>query len=450
MVIDDKNLAQASVIGAMLLDETLIGPTLAALQPESFLDGTLRRIYLAMRKDFSAAQPVDMVTVLSRLQADGEQGSWAEALKVCMENTPTTANHKAYIKAVQDQARLQRLNNWGMRLAGAVSLDDAKEAVGRINEQLVQRQGVWAMTMEQGLSDFYERLKAKREFLPWGFYGLDSRLYGELGDFILIGGRPSAGKTALGLTTAWAQAEKYRVGFFSLETSDKKVFDRLMARVAKINMARIKHSELDEEDYASLARHAEEITGRGLEVVPAAGMTVDDIFAYAQARRYQIIYIDYVQIIPGDDRNGLVAKNTAISIGLHTHAQDTGIAVVGLAQLSRPGKQGKTERPPIMSDLRESGQYEQDADVIMLLYREKPNDLADGRRRLDVAKNKEGELGALDLYFDGETQNFSRVTDRVAPPPKKGEEKEAEPEWVQTAMEAEEFPTEKTREEINE
>lgn len=439
MVINDNNYAQASVIGGMLVHEELIGPTLAMLQPDSFLDETLRRIFLAIRKIFAGGQPVDLVTVLSTLQEDGVANDWTGAMKACMDSSLSVATHRDHIKAVRDQARLQQLNNAGLHLAGVVSLDAAQEAVAAINEQMVERQGVRSVTMDRALTDFYGRLKTTPEYLPWGFYGLNNRLYAEPGDFILIGGRPSAGKTALALSTAWAQAEKSRVGFFSLETNDKKVFDRLVARVAKIPLAHIKHGKLTEDDYESLALHAEEITQRKVEIVPAAGMTVDDIFAYAQARRFGIIYIDYVQIIKGDEKNGLVAKNTAVSIGLHTRAQATGITVVGLAQLSRPGKQGAKERPPVMSDLRESGQYEQDADIIMLLYREKPNDLTDPRRRLDVAKNKEGELGALNLHFDGETQRFSRVEDRIEPPPKKSKKPDEEPEWVQTAMEAEEL-----------
>ncbi len=189
-----------------------------------------------------------------------------------------------------------------------------------------------------------------------------------------------------------------------------------------------------------------------LEFIPAAGSTVADIGAFARSRRYEIIYIDYVQLIAGDESRGLVAKNTAISQGLHTLAQSTGITVVGLAQLSRPSKDGAAKAPR-MNALRESGQYEQDADIIMLLYREDETDLSGPNRRLDVAKNKEGELGGIDLAFDGATQTFSerqptkgehyRQVHRDIQRAARGEYVPAgdpDPEWVQTAMIAEELP----------
>ncbi len=188
-----------------------------------------------------------------------------------------------------------------------------------------------------------------------------------------------------------------------------------------------------------------------LEFIPAAGSTVADIGAFARSRRYEIIYIDYVQLIAGDESHGLVAKNTAISQGLHTLAQSTGITVVGLAQLNRP-KEGAAKAPR-MNALRESGQYEQDADIIMLVYREDETDLSNPDRRLDVVKNKEGELGGIDLTFDGATQTFSerqptkgehyRQVHRDIKRAARGEYVPAgdpDPEWVQTAMMAEELP----------
>lgn len=451
--VDGKTTAQASVIGGMLIESGLIGPTLAALRPEDFLNEDLRRLFLAIRKDFSAGQTVDIVTLLDTLAGEGGKDKWAGIMTACMEATPSTANQSLYLDVVRKEAKLQRINVLGMSLARELTLEGAAETVGKLNEQLVARQGVQVLTMEQGLLDFYERLKTPREFLSWGFPELDSKLYAERGDFIIIGARPSVGKTALALSMAWEQSVKYRVGFFSLETNNKKAFDRLMAMAGQIWLSKIKHRTLTEKDYEVLAAQAGDITGRNLEIIQAAGMTANDIMAYALARRYDIIYIDYVQIVRGDGRDGLTAKNTATSIALHTGAQSTGITVVGLAQLSRQEKtKSQKVRPPTIDDLRESGQYEQDADIVLLVYRTNPGDLTDPGRRLDVGKNKEGELGGLDLDFDGATQTFRRheptkgehyrqVHKDIAKaargeyvPPKKAQD------WVQTAMNAEELP----------
>lgn len=184
--VDGKTTAQASVIGGMLIESGLIGPTLAALRPEDFLNEDLRRLFLAIRKDFSAGQTVDIVTLLDTLAGEGGKDKWAGIMTACMEATPSTANQSLYLDVVRKEAKLQRINVLGMSLARELTLEGAAETVGKLNEQLVARQGVQVLTMEQGLLDFYERLKTPREFLSWGFPELDSKLYAERGDFMLL------------------------------------------------------------------------------------------------------------------------------------------------------------------------------------------------------------------------------------------------------------------------
>lgn len=411
--------AQVAILGSMLIDERCIGPTLAETAPDDFTDGAYRTIYLTIRSKFAAGETVDPVTVVEALRAD-KSTDWYDLVKQLMILTPTAANCAEYVNLLRQSARLNRLKGFGAALYEAENLDAAAESVAKINAEMVERQQVQYITMEDGLQLFFDRRKEAPEYLPWGLADLDQQLYAERGDYIIIGGAPSDGKTALALTAAWRQAEKYRVGFFSLETNRRKVMDRLMSHVAQLQMQALKRNELNEEDYQTVVDLSSKILARKLEIIEAASMTVSDIFAFAQSRRYEIIYIDHVQIIRTDSRRERYAEITRISGEIHSMAQSTGIAAVVLSQLSR-GLKGGTPKAPSIHDLRESGALEQDADVILLLYRTNPNNRTAPHRMLNVSKNKEGELGSIPLIFDGSTQTFRRDYNYVPPKPKKPE-----------------------------
>ena len=219
--------------------------------------------------------------------------------------------------------------------------------------------------------DFLARLDRKPDFLPWGLPKLDKAVLSERGDFVVIGGRPSAGKTALSLQFAWAQAEKWRVGYFSLETRPEKIYDRLATLASGVAFGRIRDRTLRREDYDRLAAAGEGFQRRHLDVIHAVGMTVGEIQSITASKRYDVIYIDYLQFVQGEGRDqDLYRRVTQISMDLHKMAGSMGVLVVALSQLSRPPKDGKQARAPGLNSLRESGQIEQDADAVMLLYRQ--------------------------------------------------------------------------------
>lgn len=428
----DTVVTQATVLGSMLIDEGCIGATLAQLRPEDFLDQPYRRLFLAIRKLFGADKPVDPVTVLDEVKGDPTV-QWYDVIRQCLEVTPTAANVGVYVPILRDQARLTRIQNLGGLVQSSRDLESAGEYIDQLNAQRVERSGVKVTTMEEALASFLDRQQQKVEYIRWGFEELDQRLHVGPGKFVILGGYASHGKTALALSMAWIMAEKYRVGFYSLETDDDTLTDRLVSHFALISMGKIKRRELEAEDFSTVAELSGRFIARKLEIVAAAGMTVDDIFASAQSRRYDIIFVDYIQIIRPPRGKSRTEQVTDISIDLRTKVQTTGITAVGLAQLSRPERDGKTQKAPRMSDLRESGQLEQDADVIMMLYREAPDD-PQSRRVLSIEKNKEGEVGRIFLRFDGDTQTFRRDYNQTPPP----ERKRKEPEYKQ--MRFEELP----------
>ena len=212
---------------------------------------------------------------------------------------------------------------------------------------------------------------------------------------------------------ALAQSRQYRVGFYSLETSKGKVMDRLLCHYAKVPMSEIKGGALSQDAWSRIGEAASSMSQYyKLDVIEAAGMSVDDIFHEAIARRHEIIYIDYLQIIRGDGKTRY-DQVTNISVRLHQLAQKNRIMVVALSQLSRDSA-GKANEEPDMSDLRESGQIEQDADAILMIYCQKKG-ATEGPRTVKIAKNKEGELAYLDMSWDGALQTLTPMSRRTPP-----------------------------------
>lgn len=326
-----------------------------------------------------------------------------------IEVTPTAANIWEYVDLLKKQSALEGLRDVGHALQTVTRLEDAMELLDKANAIFSTRPGVKRLSAKDLVQDFMDRHGEGKhpEYYSWSFRKLDEGLYSERGDMVIVGGYPSAGKTALALRFAWHMAASHRVGFYSLETKPEKLSDRSVATLAKIDMKTIKHSALTEDLWRQFLSHANSISKSNIDFIPAGGMTVADIRADALAHRYEVIYIDYLQLISVGHTYNRTEAVTSISIGLHQLAQANNITVVALSQLKRAENSKKGEEiAPDMSSLRESGQLEQDADTIMLLYKETPDDLQ-SRRVLKVAKNKEGTIGKIYLDFDGATQTFT-------------------------------------------
>jgi len=411
--------AQVGVLGSVLIEPKLAAKVLSETADDDYT-GAFQAVYQAIRRVFQQGKPPDPVLI-----NDALGGKYSKLLMEIMDVTPSAASVDYYLQACKSRGRLLRLRELGKQLAESADAEEQRTLLAEMNRVSTGKVGFRITSMEAAMTAFYERREKLRDYLSWPIRGLDGMLYAEPGDFIIIGGYPSDGKSAFALQAAWHMAEKKRVGFFSLETSDSKLFDRLMAHVAKIPMQRLKRNSLTDANWDAAARASMKVTDRPLEIVQAAGMTVADIQAVAMAQRYDVIFVDYLQLVSsrGKDRFSVV---TDISIGLHTMAQSSGVTVVALAQLNRPqmmvrnepGPDGKKRQvryvpPPELSNLRESGQIEQDADLVLMLYRPEPEKQ---ERMLLVRKNKEGQLGSILLDFNGGTQTFIRSGDQWRDP----------------------------------
>lgn len=398
--------AEQAVVGSLLLDESLAPAILAAVDLADISGPTNRRILQAARALLREAAPVDPITLRDKLGPES-----AEYMVQLMEITPTAANWRVYADLLHEQATLARVQDLARELADASTLEECRGQISKLGDLMATGKGVDAWTMADAYRWFMasQASDKKPEYISYGIRELDEGAYSEAGDVVVIGGEPSAGKTALGLMLAYHMAKKYRVGFFSLETGTRKLTARLVSAAIGINFNDIKRGTMDEAAWLQVAQGGEDFTARGLTLIPAAGMTPTQIQAESRARGFQIIFVDYIQLVEpeGDPRANTAQAIAGVSRSMHTFAQSTGTLVVELAQLSRPEKSGGW-RPPDMHSLKETGQLEQDADAIMLLYRPKPDgDLDPNKTRiLKIAKQKEGRLGTWPMAFDGTHQRF--------------------------------------------
>ena len=411
---------QAGLLGSLLIDDRLVPQALARVREEDFLSPVYRDVFRAIRRCYTEGTPVDPVTVLTAMGGGEELRG---LLMQLMELTPTAAHWEAYARDARREARKARARDLAGQILESPGLEEIQGLIGQLNGLLVDRAGVERSTMEEGLLAFMARQERPKSYIPTGLPKLDRHLYADFGDLVVLGGYPSAGKTALALQLAYRQAETLRVGFYSLETSRAKLMDRLVAGAAGVELGSIKRGTLSEQQWQMVAGSGRELRSRGLELVEASGMTVQDIQADALAHRYEAVYVDYLQLVEPETRKATRTEQVgAISRGLQHLAHRHGILVVALSQLSRAEKEksrgGERVVEPTMADLRESGQIEQDADAVLLLYLEDPARPAQSRRVLKLAKNKDGERGRMFLAFDGPFQRFREpAAEGSAPPP---------------------------------
>lgn len=392
--------AQYSVLGSALISPEVVPKVMSETSAKDF-NGPCQTIYNGMRRVFLSGAAVDPVSVAAAVGSD-----YRDFIVQLMEITPSAANIDHYIQLCREQARVMAVRDIAHRMVDTDSSEKIRKLLEEASGLMVDKPSLKITTMQDALKSFMTRHTQQTSYLTWPVRELNDRIYAEQGDFIVFGGYPSTGKSAWALQCAWHWAKDYKVGFFSLETSSEKLFDRQMAAVVQLSMDNIKRNTIDQAGWDKVGTMTADIIARNLELVPAAGMTPADVRAVTMMRGYQIIFVDYLQLLQGSGENR-TAQVTATSIALHTLAQSMGVTVVALSQLSRQGQQQKNA-PPDMSSLRESGQIEQDADVIMMLSladKDKP----EGNRELRIRKNKEGTCPNILLAFDGKHQTFSKA-----------------------------------------
>lgn len=402
----DLNEAQVSVVGSLLLAPECAGAVFEKLGEADFSDPTARTLFGALRGLWLEQKPLDSVMLLSRV---GE--AYTEAIADVMRRTPTAANVTEYAELVRSDALLGRIRALSLRILECRTGDEAAAALREAEGLLADRQSAKVKRYSEMAQDFLDRMADKKpaDYLDFGFPALNDKVSISQGRFVVLAAESSVGKTALALQLALGIARKgKRVGFFSLETSAPDAMDRIVAQTADVPLPAIKHKRLGEELERAVVKELERSYALPFELIEAAGSTAEDLRALTLARRYEVIFIDYVQLLRAEGENP-AQQVRAVSMALHTMAQQLGVTVIGLSQVTPPPKDAKGRRPELSKEnLRESHQLIHDAEAILIM------DLADikdysSNRILKVDKNKDGPCCRMLLRFDARKMRFEYV-----------------------------------------
>lgn len=403
--------AEQAVVGAMLIDPRCVPVVMQQLREPDFSVPELRSVFGAIRGLFLERAAIDAVIVLDRL---GSQ-SYSPLLSDLMRMTPTAANVEEYTRIVHEGAQLRQIQDLAWQIAQeATTLETARAMLSGAVGLLADRQADRDRSYTELLHDALDRQNDKTppDWLDWGFPGLREKLMTSPGKFVILGADSSVGKTALSLQFALAFARQgRRVGFYSYETSLADVADRMIANDADVSLGRVKGKKLGAAEVMRIMAAGERSEKLDLRILETARYTVDDIRARTVSRGFDVIFIDYLQLIPNRQRDRYQAV-TEISMQLHALAQELHVTIVALSQVTVPELNKKGERRYLTKDdLRDSGQLKMDADAVMLLDLSDPKDMS-SNRVLIVDKNKDGELAHLTLSFDPTRMRFAYV-----PPP---------------------------------
>ncbi len=419
---DVKPTAQVSVIGSMVIDPRTVPLMMQELTADCFSDPVCRHAFEAIKKLWGANDTIDPVTILDTM--GGER--YSEFIAAVMQLTPTAANCKEYAEIVVRQHEFEAIKAACFDIAtGTVDLDEARQKLSEAARLLVHgSQRTRRYSYLDIVCRFLDRQndETPRDYLDFGMDVMNRRVHVGLGDFVILGAYSSVGKTAFALQLARAiSGNGKRVGFYSYETNEEHVGDRMMANAASISLQAIKEKQLSADDWENAVYEGSRAERYDFDLIESAHMGVDELRADVLANRYQVVFIDYVQIIPGQNRSkerkDIVADT---SMTLHLMCQELGVTVIALSQVTLPEKSVSGKRRWVsMQDLRESKQLLQDGETIILMDLENTLD-RNSDRVLIVDKNKDGPIGNFFLKFDAEHMRFYyREDDPPSAPQKK-------------------------------
>ena len=429
--------AERGVLCAILLDSDKYEEAiLEGLQPQDFHHPAHTIIFQAMEQLHHNHQPIDFVTLTEQLTRDGklEAAGGAGLLAQLEELLPTTAHATAYIKLVQDKALLralvkvsQQTVQWAFRPGGDADsvIDRAEQAILSIRRESSRNGITHVHELAVQAMKHYELLhhnKAPAIGISSGFLDFDRLTCGlQPGELVVIAARPSMGKTAFTLNIAAhvAAQQKTPTAFFSLEMSAEQLMHRLIGAQARLDLSGLRRGHIRKEEYASLAAAAGKLEKAPLYIDETPALSIAALRSKArylvQHHDVKLLIVDYLQLMQSTSSYDNKATEVGeISKGLKTLARELKIPVIALSQLNR-GVESRTDKRPMMSDLRESGAIEQDADVIAFLYREEyylrdrtPEALL-GIAEIVVAKNRNGPTGAFKLRFSSNITRFDNL-----------------------------------------
>ncbi len=430
--------AEQSVLGCILIAPDKFGEITGIVSSDDFYLEEHQQIYLAMQDLFLQSRDIDLVTLVETMVQRGISGDAEEAkryIRLITEVTPAASNIKDYAKIVRDKSILRRLISASEEITetayaeqGEVEhiLDSAEQKIFDIAQKNETRD---FLHIKDVLVQTYEHLhllntdKEAAQGIPTGFSGIDEVLVGMgKSDLVLIGARPGMGKTsfALNIATNVAKRTKKAAAIFSLEMSAQQLVTRMLSSEALVNSRALRSGELEAEDWNKLAQASAQLSECDVLIDDTTGITITAMKAkLRRVKNLGLVVIDYLQLMQSDRRiDNRVQEIGDISRNLKILAKDLNVPVIVCAQLSR-GPESRTDKRPMLSDLRDSGAIEQDADTVMFLYRDEYYDKDPEKANTAeciVAKNRHGSTGTIEIGWEGRYTRFFSREDRLPEP----------------------------------
>ncbi len=425
--------AEMSVLGCLMLDKDAIIKIGDIVSADHFYDEKNKQIFEAILDLYTKNTSIDILTVTNWLEEKKllDKVGGSSYLTQLVNAVPSAAHVTHYAYIVRKKGTLRKLitaageiSNIAFKEEGEMEdiLDIAEQKLFSISQKHLKQNfvpigNILHATFER--IDELHREKGKLRGLPTGYVDLDNLLGGlQKSDLVVLAARPSMGKTSLALDIMRHVAVnvKVPVGIFSLEMSKDQLVDRLLSSQSDVNLWKIRTGHLNEDDFDHIGKAMGELSESPIFIDDAAGNNIMEL--RTKARRLQsehgagLIIVDYLQLMEGRNQENRVQEVSEISRALKLLARELNVPVLALSQLSR-GVESRPDKVPQLADLRESGSIEQDADVVMFIYREEMYKGKDARRphiaEIHIKKHRNGPTGQIDLYFDQDKTSFKNL-----------------------------------------
>ena len=429
--------AEQAVLGGLLLDSQSWDDVADVLRSEDFYRPDHRLVFEAIGQVAGAGKPADAVTVSEHLERIGRlaDAGGLSYLGTLVRDTPTAANVRAYAGIVRERSLLRQLLKAGTDIAASVFNNEGETArelvehaegrVFAIAEQGVRGARDGAVSVQSLMPALIDQIDEWHNNpgglrgLPTGFDEFDRKTGGlRPGDLVIVAGRPSMGKTTFAVNMAEFAAlqggVKESVAIFSMEMPSEQLMTRMLSSIGRVSLGHIRSGQISDDDWPRITGAAGQLSEARIFIDETPALTPTEL--RARARRVHrehglgLVVVDYLQLmqVPGNNENR-ATEIAEISRGLKALAKELRVPVIALSQLNR-GVEQRVDKKPVMSDLRESGAIEQDADMILLIYREEvydKNTTKKGIAEIDLAKHRNGETGTFLLTFQGQYSRFT-------------------------------------------
>ena len=430
--------AEEAILGAILVSPTCMNKVVEHLHPESFYKPANRYVYEAMLQLYNGEDKIDIVSVSDVLNINQklELVGGRAYINDLSYKTITTTNVEYYSKIVQEKAIKRSLINAGSEIINSgYDLNPIEESL-EVAERLIfdiasQKASTALVPIKDLVYDSYAKIeerynnKGTLTGTPTDYYDLDTMTNGlQKSDLIILAARPAMGKTSFALNIAQNVALKAKipVAIFSLEMSKEQLVQRLLCAEAEVDTQRLKTGNMQAKDWEKLAVAMDKFSQAPIYIDDTAGVTITDLRAKCRRlamteKNLGLIVIDYLQLIEGTGREDRMQQISSISRGLKILAKELNVPIISLSQLSR-AVESRTDKRPMLSDLRESGSIEQDADIVMFIYRDEYYKNANedeneaekaankGEAEIIIAKHRNGPVGTVKLLFQSNITKF--------------------------------------------